>query len=57
MEDALKFDVGETYYEILGCAQSASNEQISNEYRVRAKIFHPDKYSKNDEETKNNFQR
>ena len=33
----------ETYYEILNCVPTSNQEQITAEYRVLAKQYHPDK--------------
>ena len=38
-------DPTEDYYAILGCDKSSSQEQISTEFKIRAKECHPDKVS------------
>ena len=38
-----KRDPTEEYYKLLGCDRFASSEQISTEFKVRAKECHPDK--------------
>jgi hypothetical protein len=38
----------EDYYALLGCDRSATVEQITAEYRVRARRLHPDKQKVND---------
>ena len=38
-------DPTEDYYAILGCDPSSTAEQISTEFKLRAKEFHPDKCS------------
>uniref|UniRef100_T1JMM2 J domain-containing protein n=1 Tax=Strigamia maritima TaxID=126957 RepID=T1JMM2_STRMM len=45
-EDILTFKrEDEDYYQILGCDETSSMEQICTEYKNRALIYHPDKNS------------
>jgi DnaJ family protein C protein 12 len=41
-------------YKLLGCDELSSEEQITREYKIRAKALHPDKNS-GDIETTNEF--
>ena len=34
-----------TYYDILGVARSATNEDVKRAYRYLAKLYHPDRYT------------
>ncbi|KAI5749301.1 J domain-containing protein [Diaphorina citri] len=45
----------EDYYGILGCDESATEEQINTEYKVRALQYHPDK-NPDDKEAESKFQ-
>ena len=38
-----KKDPSEDFYGLLGCDRNSSNEQISTEFKIRAKECHPDK--------------
>ena len=38
-----KKDPSEDFYGILGCDRNSSDEQISTEFKIRAKECHPDK--------------
>lgn len=38
-----KKDPSENYYNLLGCDKNSTNEQISTEFKIRAKECHPDK--------------
>ena len=38
-----KRDPSEDYYNLLGCDRYATSEQISTEFKIRAKGCHPDK--------------
>lgn len=57
MDAIINFERGQTYYDILGCAPSSSYEQITTEYRLKAKRFHPDKQqTEENEQHKEKFQ-
>ena len=43
MDKILTFEKGENLYDILGCPESASKEQIATEYRQKVRKCHPDK--------------
>ena len=43
MDKILTCEKGENLYDILGCAESASKEQIATEYRQKVRKCHPDK--------------
>ncbi|EFP04778.1 hypothetical protein CRE_29872 [Caenorhabditis remanei] len=38
-------------YQLLGCDEKSTTDQIIAEYRARVRDFHPDKVSKNDDST------
>ena len=45
MDAILNFDKSKevNFYQILGCTEAATNEQILAEYRAKAMLLHPDK--------------
>ena len=43
MDEIENFKRGETFYDTLGCAESSTREQITEEYKQRVKSCHPDK--------------
>ena len=47
-------DLGPNYYDVLGCSQHSSAEQINTEYKARALLMHPDK-NPDDENAQNQF--
>ena len=52
-----KVDPNEDYYGILGCDKTSSAEQISTEFKIRAKQCHPDKTVGIDESNPERFQK
>ena len=52
--EANQKDLGPNFYEILGCTQQSSTEQINTEFKVRALQYHPDK-NNNDENSEKQF--
>jgi len=38
-----KINLTKSYYEILGCDPTSSEEQINTEFKIKAKEFHPGK--------------
>ena len=52
-----KVDPNEDYYGILGCDKSSSTEQISTEFKIRAKECHPDKSVGRQESNPEGFQK
>ena len=54
MDKILTFEKGENLYDILGCAESASKEQIATEYRQKVRKCHPDKVQANVSDIKGN---
>ena len=51
-----KRDPAEEYYKLLGCDRFASSEQISTEFKIRAKECHPDKSVGRNESNPERFQ-
>ena len=49
-------DPAEEYYKLLGCDRFASSEQISTEFKIRAKECHPDKSVGRNESNPERFQ-
>ena len=43
MDSILTYEKEENLYEILGCAETSTKEQIATEYRLRIRKCHPDK--------------
>lgn len=55
LDDILNYKKEEDFYEILGCDENSSVEQINAEYKVRARQLHPDK-NDGDEDKGKEFQ-
>ncbi|XP_034938398.1 J domain-containing protein [Chelonus insularis] len=57
VEDAINYKPSEEedFYKLLGCDESATVEQITAEYKVRALLYHPDK-NEGDKEAEVKFQ-
>ena len=51
-----KRDPAEDYYKLLGCDRYATCEQISTEFKIRAKECHPDKSVGRNESNPDRFQ-
>lgn len=51
-----KRDPAEDYYKLLGCDRYATSEQISTEFKIRAKECHPDKSVGRNESNPDRFQ-
>merc|ERR1712168_1594824 len=47
MDDIENFERGDTLYKIIGCAETSTKEQITEEYHQRVKNCHPDKHPDN----------
>lgn len=50
--DGIAREIGEDFYSLLGCDESSSCEQITKEYHIRAKVYHPDRISDEEERLK-----
>lgn len=50
--DGIAREVGEDFYSLLGCDESSTSEQITKEYHIRAKLYHPDRISDEEERLK-----
>lgn len=55
LDDILNYKKEEDYYQILGCDENSSVEQINAEYKIRARQLHPDK-NDGDEDKAKEFQ-
>ena len=52
-----KRDPAEDYYKLLGCDRYSTSEQISTEFKIRAKECHPDKSTGRSESNPEMFQK
>ena len=52
MDEIFSFYPKQDFYSLLGCTESSSMEQISTEYKLRARECHPDKITDEDQKTK-----
>ena len=52
-----KKDPAEDYYRLLGCDRNSTSEQISTEFKIRAKECHPDKTAGRNESNPEIFQK
>ena len=52
-----KKDPSEDYYKLLGCDRFSLSEQISTEFKIRAKECHPDKTTGRSESNPEMFQK
>ena len=52
-----KRDPDEEYYKLLGCDRYSTSEQISTEFKIRAKECHPDKSTGTSEPNPEMFQK
>lgn len=51
MEDKENLLIEENYYDLLNVSKTATNEEIVSAYRKFSKIFHPDKHSREQQES------
>ena len=52
-----KRDTDEEFYRILGCDRNSTSDQISAEFKIRAKECHPDKTAGRNESNPEKFQK